>query len=210
MSGWWGIDIGRHGRRRVRLCAMGRRLAVRPASRARSFRRSGRSPSGGPGRDCCSWRSCSLNFVQFMVDHRRSRCRRRFDRGIPSTHFMWNLFVLLIAWAVVANAIRGPKTEPVELDERDLRMQRSARPRRRLGADARRHRHRAAACLRACRAPGVVAVAADRRECADWPADRQIAGRTRVPGGALRARTRDERLRGSQSTSAVARSRAPK
>ena len=39
---------------------------------------------------------------------------------------MWNLFVLLIAWAVVADALRGPKTELVELDERDLRMQRSA------------------------------------------------------------------------------------
>jgi hypothetical protein len=41
-------------------------------------------------------------------------------------HFLWNLFVLLIAWAVAAGVLRGPKTERVEVDERDLRMQRSA------------------------------------------------------------------------------------
>ncbi len=46
---------------------------------------------------------------------------------LPSRHFMWNLFVLLIAWAVVAKALRGPETELVELDERDLRMQRVRR-----------------------------------------------------------------------------------
>ena len=49
--------------------------------------------------------------------------------------------------------------------------------------------HRPAAGVSARGAPGVVAVAADRRECADWPADRQIARRTRVPGGAIRAGT---------------------
>ena len=32
----------------------------------------------------------------------------------------------LIAWAVVAKALRGPQTELVELDERDLRVQRWA------------------------------------------------------------------------------------
>ena len=45
---------------------------------------------------------------------------------LPSRHFMWNLFVLMIAWAVVAKALRGPEKEVVELDERDLRIRRSA------------------------------------------------------------------------------------
>jgi hypothetical protein len=45
---------------------------------------------------------------------------------LPSRHFMWNLFVLLIAWAIVAKALRGPEKDVVELDERDLRTRRSA------------------------------------------------------------------------------------
>jgi di/tricarboxylate transporter len=36
------------------------------------------------------------------------------------------LFVLLIAWAVGADALRGPKTELVETDERHMRIQRVA------------------------------------------------------------------------------------
>ena len=35
---------------------------------------------------------------------------------------MWNLFVLLIAWAVVARTIRGAEPGVVELDERDQRF----------------------------------------------------------------------------------------
>ena len=66
------------------------------------------------------------NFVRFMVAIAHLDSTPVSIADVPSTHFMWNLFVLLIAWIVVANAIRGPKTDLVELDERDLRMQRRA------------------------------------------------------------------------------------
>ncbi len=66
------------------------------------------------------------NFVRFMVANAHLESPPVSIGEMPSTHFMWNLFVLLIAWAVVANTIRGPKTDLVELDERDLRMHRSA------------------------------------------------------------------------------------
>ena len=68
----------------------------------------------------------SLNFVRFMVAVAHLDTPPVSMGELPSRDFMWNLFVLLIAWAVVADALRGPKTELVELDERDLRMQRSA------------------------------------------------------------------------------------
>jgi len=67
-----------------------------------------------------------INFVRFMFTNAYLDSPPTSIGEIPSTHFMWNLFVLLIAWAVVANAIRGPKTDQVDLDERDLRMHRSA------------------------------------------------------------------------------------
>ncbi len=94
-------------------------------------------------------------------------------RELPSQRFIWILFVLLIAWAVVAKSLRGPQTELVELDERDLRMQRSAD---RAGDWTLTLVVIAVALLLAyvpASASGVVAVAADRRECADWPADRK-------------------------------------
>jgi hypothetical protein len=68
----------------------------------------------------------SVNFVKFMVTLAQLDSPPVSIAEIPSRHFLWNLFVLLIAWAVVASTVRGPRTELVELDERDLRMQHSA------------------------------------------------------------------------------------
>ncbi len=45
---------------------------------------------------------------------------------VPATHFMWNLFVLLIAWAVVGKTIGGQDAGAVEFDERDQRIARAA------------------------------------------------------------------------------------
>jgi hypothetical protein len=67
-----------------------------------------------------------VNFARYMVSIADLDSPPASMGEIRSTHFMWNLFVLLIAWAVVVNAIRGPKTDLVDLDERDLRMHRSA------------------------------------------------------------------------------------
>lgn len=67
-----------------------------------------------------------VNFVRFMVAISHLASPPASIAELPAQHFIWNLFVLLIAWAVVANALRGPQKELVELDERDLRMQRIA------------------------------------------------------------------------------------
>lgn len=67
-----------------------------------------------------------VNFVKFMITISYLDSPPVSIGDLPSRHFMWNLFVLLIAWVVVADALRGPRTELVEVDERDLRMQRFA------------------------------------------------------------------------------------
>jgi hypothetical protein len=67
-----------------------------------------------------------VNFLKFMVSLAHLDSPPASIRELPSQRFIWILFVLLIAWAVVAKTLRGPQTELVELDERDLRMQRSA------------------------------------------------------------------------------------
>jgi hypothetical protein len=63
-----------------------------------------------------------LNFLRFMTAMAQLDATPMSLAELPSRHFMWNLFVLLIAWAVVANALRGTQTEVVELDERDQRF----------------------------------------------------------------------------------------
>lgn len=67
-----------------------------------------------------------VNFLKFMATLAHLDSPPVSIGELPSQYFMWILFVLLIAWAVVSKTIRGPQTELVELDERDLRMQRSA------------------------------------------------------------------------------------
>jgi hypothetical protein len=67
-----------------------------------------------------------VNFLKFMVILAHLDSPPASIGELPSQYSMWILFVLLIAWAVVVKTIRGPQTELVELDERDLRMQRSA------------------------------------------------------------------------------------
>jgi hypothetical protein len=45
---------------------------------------------------------------------------------LPSQHFIANLVVLFIAWAVVSSAIRGNEPDVIEADERDRRLRSSA------------------------------------------------------------------------------------
>jgi len=47
-------------------------------------------------------------------------------RELPADYFVWNLGVLLIAWAVVSSTIRGREPDVIESDERDLRLRRAA------------------------------------------------------------------------------------
>jgi uncharacterized membrane protein len=68
----------------------------------------------------------SGSFVRFMIAMAQLDVPPVSIAELPSRHFLWNLFVLLIAWAIVAKALRGPQKDVVELDERDLRTRRSA------------------------------------------------------------------------------------
>jgi len=45
---------------------------------------------------------------------------------LPAEHFIANLVVLLIAWAVVSSSLRGKEPDAIEADERDLRLRRAA------------------------------------------------------------------------------------
>jgi len=45
---------------------------------------------------------------------------------LPSQHFIANLVVLFIAWAVVSSSIRGKEPDIIEADERDLRLRGAA------------------------------------------------------------------------------------
>lgn len=67
-----------------------------------------------------------LNFLRFMNAIAQMDLAPISIAQLPSRHFMWNLFVLLISWAVVANTLRGKQTELVEIDERDQRFRNQA------------------------------------------------------------------------------------
>lgn len=45
---------------------------------------------------------------------------------LPAEHFVGNLVVLLIAWAVVSSTMRGRESGEIESDERDLRLRAAA------------------------------------------------------------------------------------
>lgn len=45
---------------------------------------------------------------------------------LPAEKFLWNLTVLLIAWAVVSATVRGRGSDVIESDERDLRLRGAA------------------------------------------------------------------------------------
>jgi hypothetical protein len=45
---------------------------------------------------------------------------------LPAAHFVGNLVVLLIGWAVVSATVRGRGADIIECDERDLRLRRAA------------------------------------------------------------------------------------
>jgi hypothetical protein len=63
-----------------------------------------------------------MNYLRFMTAIAHMDSPPASIAELPSPHFMWNLFVLLIAWAVVAKTIGGTQKEAVELDERDRRF----------------------------------------------------------------------------------------
>jgi hypothetical protein len=58
----------------------------------------------------------SGSFVRFMIAMAQLDVPPVSIAELPSRHFLWNLFVLLIAWAIVAKALRGPQKDVVELD----------------------------------------------------------------------------------------------
>ena len=64
-----------------------------------------------------------LNFLRFMTAIAQLEVTPVSLAELPSRHFLWNLLVLLIAWAVIAKTLRGTQTELVEVDERDRRFQ---------------------------------------------------------------------------------------
>ncbi len=63
-----------------------------------------------------------LNFLRFLAAIAQRDVPPVSLAELPTRHFMWNLLVLLISWAVVAKALRGTQPEVVELDERDQRF----------------------------------------------------------------------------------------
>ena len=67
-----------------------------------------------------------LNFLRFMATIAQLESPPITLAQLPSRYFVWNLFVLLIAWAVVAKTIRGAEADVVEIDERDQRFRYAA------------------------------------------------------------------------------------
>jgi hypothetical protein len=66
------------------------------------------------------------NFARFLCALGRDAQPPSLLREITSHHLMWNLFVLLISWAVVSSTISGGEPDVVERDERDLRFEYAA------------------------------------------------------------------------------------
>lgn len=67
-----------------------------------------------------------LAYLRFMW-HLASLSEPPADfRELPADHFVWNLTVLFIAWAVVSSTVRGKDKDVIESDERDLRLRHSA------------------------------------------------------------------------------------
>ena len=63
------------------------------------------------------------NFARFLWALAQRAEPPEHLREFPADYFIWNLFVLLISWAVVSSTIRGREPDVVERDERDLRFQ---------------------------------------------------------------------------------------
>ena len=67
-----------------------------------------------------------LSYLRFMWHLRAMSGVPEGIRELPADHFIWNLTVLFIAWAVVSANIRGRGEDVVESDERDLRLRHAA------------------------------------------------------------------------------------
>ena len=67
-----------------------------------------------------------LAYLRFML-HLASMSAVPVTLGdLPGDHFVWNLAVLFIGWAVVSATIRGRVPDVIEADERDQRLRRAA------------------------------------------------------------------------------------
>jgi hypothetical protein len=66
-----------------------------------------------------------LNFLCFMWELSRHEAPTSITE-MPSQRFGWNLFVLLISWAVVSKTIGTDPANTVDFDERDQRIRHAA------------------------------------------------------------------------------------
>lgn len=66
-----------------------------------------------------------LNFARFMWMLAQHDAPASLAE-MPSRHFMWNLFILLISWAVVSKTIGNDPANAVDFDERDQRIRHAA------------------------------------------------------------------------------------
>ncbi|MEO8016470.1 MAG: hypothetical protein ABI769_01545 [Pseudomonadota bacterium] len=122
---WWGIDLGSAG-----AAVFGFTLWVGALLFARYPDRIF-SPdwSIAERRAWCSLVFVTLifvNFTRFLSALGQRESAPASLGEIPSSHLTLNFFVLLIAWAVVSQTLRGKEKDVVEIDERDLRLRRAA------------------------------------------------------------------------------------
>lgn len=66
-----------------------------------------------------------LNFTRFMWALLQREAPQTIG-DMPMQHFIFNIFVLLISWAVVSKTIGTDPANAVDFDERDRRIQRAA------------------------------------------------------------------------------------
>jgi hypothetical protein len=67
----------------------------------------------------------SLNFFRFMWELGQHDAPQSIGE-MPTRHFIFNIFTLLISWAVVSKTIGTDPANTVDFDERDRRIQRAA------------------------------------------------------------------------------------
>lgn len=122
---WWGLDVGSLGAT-VFGFTLWTGAALFAAYPERIF------PSAWSIAERRAWAGLFFVLVIFIA-YLRFMCALGGMERIPATlddlpaeRFIWNLVVLLIAWAVVSATIRGRGEEIIEADERDLRLRRAA------------------------------------------------------------------------------------
>jgi hypothetical protein len=66
-----------------------------------------------------------LNFARFMYELSQQEAPQSIGE-MPTRHFIFNIFTLLVSWIVVSKTIGTDPAGAVEFDERDRRIQRAA------------------------------------------------------------------------------------